>query len=328
MPGPLLETAPFQQADDDALAGLVATLRAALDPDAVDLEFRSLPAGRRWRRRLDPASPARSVRTLSEMKLLPPRGETGLEVPFRAPGVADGVLTLQRRRGRPWTGPERARFALLSPFVSLVLSGAARAEADRVSRDRLQAALEATDAPILLLDGAGTILFANEAADELLSRQTEEGLAVLGDDRRALPLVTRLIRIASSGDDEVRERLALTNGRSLDARVKTACLSGGPLRVVSLSERAALAIDDVRPLLVARGVSDREADVVAGVLRGLRNAEIASELFICEYTVKDHLKHVFGKIGVSSRGGLIRALYEARGTGGANGANGAQAPPR
>ena len=92
----------------------------------------------------------------------------------------------------------------------------------------------------------------------------------------------------------------------------TARLAGGPLRVVSLSERATLSIDDVRPILALRGVSDREAEVVAGVLRGLRNAEIAESLFICEYTVKDHLKHVFGKLGVSSRGGLIRALYEVR----------------
>ena len=181
---------------------------------------------------------------------------------------------------------------------------------DLLARERLTAALEATETPVLLLDGAGTILFANEAADTLLSRQTEEGLAVLGDDRRALPLVTRLIRLVSSGAEDLRERLALTNGRSLDARVTTANLSCGPLRVVSLSERAALSIDDVRPTRVLRGVSDREAQVVAGVLQGLRNAEIAESLFICEYTVKDHLKHVFGKLGVSSRGGLIRALYD------------------
>ena len=55
-------------------------------------------------------------------------------------------------------------------------------------------------------------------------------------------------------------------------------------------------------------MSGREAEVVGAVLEGLRNAEIARRLFITEWTVKDHLKHVFSKLGVNSRGGLLRAL--------------------
>jgi DNA-binding CsgD family transcriptional regulator len=50
--------------------------------------------------------------------------------------------------------------------------------------------------------------------------------------------------------------------------------------------------------------------VVGALLRGLRNAEIARELFITEWTVKDHLKHVFAKLGVRSRGGLLKALLD------------------
>jgi DNA-binding CsgD family transcriptional regulator len=64
------------------------------------------------------------------------------------------------------------------------------------------------------------------------------------------------------------------------------------------------------PHLRAIGLSGREAEVVAALLRGLRNAEIARELFITEWTVKDHLKHVFAKLGVRSRGGLLKALLD------------------
>ena len=64
------------------------------------------------------------------------------------------------------------------------------------------------------------------------------------------------------------------------------------------------------PRFRALGLSGREAEVVAALLRGLRNAEIARELFITEWTVKDHLKHVFSKLGVRSRGGLLKTLLD------------------
>src|SRR5205085_7766029 len=89
----------------------------------------------------------------------------------------------------------------------------------------------------------------------------------------------------------------------------------GTLRIVTLHERAGLTIEDVRPHLVARGVSGREIDVVGGVLQGMRNAEIAKLLYISEYTVKDHLKHVFAKLSASSRGDLVCALHALPRTG-------------
>jgi DNA-binding CsgD family transcriptional regulator len=45
----------------------------------------------------------------------------------------------------------------------------------------------------------------------------------------------------------------------------------------------------------------RVADLVAG---GLANREVAERLFLSRYTVETHLKHVFVKLGVSSRAEL------------------------
>ena len=313
MPGLFIDSAPFRTRHDDALTRVLATLRAALDPDAVELLFLFHPERRHYRRRFlgKHSSGARPLRAAPA-----PPDPSALSVAFSAQHLVEGDLRLHRRRRRPWTGAERMRFELLRPFVAEALELAARSEIDRTARGRMLAALERTESPLLILDGSGTILFANEAADALLSRQTEEGLAVLAGDRGTTPLLSHLIRLAAGCSSSCRERMALTNGRSLEARI-TAVDEGdappSPVRVVTLLERAAIVLDDIRPLLGARGVSDREAEVIGGVLRGLRNAEIAGELFISEYTVKDHLKHVFSKLGVSSRGGLIRALYSSPG---------------
>ncbi len=54
-------------------------------------------------------------------------------------------------------------------------------------------------------------------------------------------------------------------------------------------------------------LSDREKQVVQLVVQGYRNREIGQELFISDQTVKNHLRKIFDKLGVSDR--LELALY-------------------
>lgn len=49
-----------------------------------------------------------------------------------------------------------------------------------------------------------------------------------------------------------------------------------------------------------------ELQVVELVAEGLRNVQPAERLFISRHTVESHLKHIFAKIGVSSRTELAR----------------------
>jgi len=56
-----------------------------------------------------------------------------------------------------------------------------------------------------------------------------------------------------------------------------------------------------------------ERRVVDLVASGLTNREIADQLFVSRYTIETHVKHVFAKLGVSSRIELTaNALREAR----------------
>lgn len=67
---------------------------------------------------------------------------------------------------------------------------------------------------------------------------------------------------------------------------------------------------DVAPLIVeAYGLSKRELDVTRMIARGLGTSEIAAGLFLSPHTVRDHVKSVFEKTGVSSRGELVAKVF-------------------
>jgi DNA-binding CsgD family transcriptional regulator len=64
-------------------------------------------------------------------------------------------------------------------------------------------------------------------------------------------------------------------------------------------------------MLAAYGLTPRERDVCRQVIAGCSTAEIAAHLFISANTVQDHLKSVFAKTGVRSRGELAARLRPA-----------------
>lgn len=65
----------------------------------------------------------------------------------------------------------------------------------------------------------------------------------------------------------------------------------------------------MRLLLAAYGLTPRERDIVREVMAGHPTTAIAAKLFISPHTVQDHLKSIFAKVGVRSRGELIAHLY-------------------
>jgi pimeloyl-ACP methyl ester carboxylesterase/DNA-binding CsgD family transcriptional regulator len=56
-----------------------------------------------------------------------------------------------------------------------------------------------------------------------------------------------------------------------------------------------------RPATGWQALTDAERRVARLVTEGLPNREVAERLFVSRYTVETHLKHVFAKLGVSSR---------------------------
>lgn len=58
----------------------------------------------------------------------------------------------------------------------------------------------------------------------------------------------------------------------------------------------------------AFALTTREGDIVKAVARGLDTAAMASDLYLSPYTIQDHLKSIFSKIGVDSRRELVPLL--------------------
>ncbi len=68
---------------------------------------------------------------------------------------------------------------------------------------------------------------------------------------------------------------------------------------------------EVAPLIMAAyGLTDREMTISALVCQGMSTRQIAGRLHLTADTVQDHLKSVFDRTGVQSRGQLVATIFE------------------
>jgi len=83
----------------------------------------------------------------------------------------------------------------------------------------------------------------------------------------------------------------------LVARIEEALAAGPKLPASALTEDDELA-----------SLTNREREVVELIAAGYRVANIAKRLFISQYTVRNHLKRIFSKLGVASQAELLEKL--------------------
>ena len=116
-------------------------------------------------------------------------------------------------------------------------------------------------------------------------------------------------RAATGAPAATRTRVRTRNGLWL--LMHASCLQGpdGSAGDVALVVEPAKA-SEVAPLIVdAYELTPREVDVTRALARGRTTNEIALELHLSRYTVQDHLKAVYEKVGVSSRGELVAKMF-------------------
>jgi len=159
---------------------------------------------------------------------------------------------------------------------------------------------------IIILDPVDAVVLANARAFELMLDVA--GARPQSIEEFALPPVLR--SLVPQLRDRLRERMDTSTAALLtvDLCVR-ACHVTGPegARLLLVLERVQRR-DAVEQNLERFALSPRECDVVMLVLYGHSNRRIADQLFLTEYTVEDHLKRIFAKIGVKSRTALAAKI--------------------
>jgi DNA-binding CsgD family transcriptional regulator len=118
---------------------------------------------------------------------------------------------------------------------------------------------------------------------------------------------TRVLAGASDGrDDAATTRVARPGGGWV--AVHAAAMEGGHERQVAVVLEPAHPADVSSLVLAAHGLTPAQSRVVALVLRGYSTRAIVRELRISPYTVQEHLRAVFDRLGIGSRRELVATL--------------------
>ena len=242
-----------------------------------------------------------------------------LRAALRTDGSPWGVVSLYREGGhRPFDRDDVAAIDSIRPVVARALRSHVR---------ELSPWLAQPDAPgLLVLGQSNRIVSANAEAEAWLQEicpipSGADGLdyfdafaaseGVLDVPTPIYALVARARAIAD-GRERAPARLRVRDRRGRWLVLHASALAGpgtsAPDQVALVIEAAKSA--EIAPIIIeAYSLTPRERDVVAGIARGGSTAEIAAELFVSPHTVRDHVKTLFEKVGVSSRGELVARLF-------------------
>jgi DNA-binding CsgD family transcriptional regulator len=118
-----------------------------------------------------------------------------------------------------------------------------------------------------------------------------------------------LAATAGHGDGTARSRARTRRGTWLVCHASCLHDADGWLRAIAVVIEPATAAA-IAPIIVqAYDLTDREEQITRLIARGASTADIAGELFLSTHTVRDHVKAIFAKVGVTSRGELVAKLF-------------------
>ena len=291
-------------------------LDAAVADGAVATSSR-LPAGRPWK----------SSRVYGVLQ------EAGFGHSLEAPVLVDGDVAATLNIARPVDTSPFSRgdahcMSVIADHVGAALTRARRYQQISDEALVLADALDAADQPIVVTTIDGQLIYSNRMAGRRLpdcpATYLQRGEPVLVEALEQLRGVNRRVVTVFEHRPECENSEGCEFGNCTEAHLRTSGFLA--VKAVRLRSRA----DAVVAFLSHRPehggglpdhslpLSPRERQIADMVSKGLTNRQIAALSYVSENTVKQHLKHIFSKMNVSSRAELVQAVW-ATNRGEANG---------
>jgi DNA-binding CsgD family transcriptional regulator len=227
---------------------------------------------------------------------------------LRAPnGFGDELRTTLVSAGVAWGGLTLLRADDRGPFTTAdvdLMGSLSQCLAEGLRRATLLAALRGADhtdtgtAGLVLMTDDDSVVMTDAAGQAWLAQIDFDVVAAVAGRART-----------TIGDDARLARARVRTAAGVWLVVRGSALSGdGDARTAITIEPAGA--HDLSPLIVdAYGLTDRERDITQLVAQGLPTRTIAGRLCISPWTVQDHLKSVFEKVGVRTRGELVSRVF-------------------
>jgi DNA-binding CsgD family transcriptional regulator len=236
--------------------------------------------------------------------LLEPNGiGDELRAVLRVDGRPWGLLSLFREAGRPaFDGGDSTFVASLSEPLADAVRDLTRPRAP------LKHGAAQPGPGLMIFDHAGRLSSLNDAAEAWLDELNgdhwepdEEGVP--------LPMVVLTTLMRARGQGHARARTRGCSGGWLVCHASCLRTPGGELGETALVIESAQP-SEVAPIIAeAYELSAREREITELIARGCGTAEIATRLILSRHTVRDYVKTIFAKVGVSSRGELVAHLF-------------------
>jgi DNA-binding CsgD family transcriptional regulator len=208
-----------------------------------------------------------------------------------------GFYTLYRETGRTGFSPAEAEFMhRLEPVLTRGMRRGLIASDVALTH-------EGSGAAVVIVNTADQIVSATPAAEE---RITDLG----GELWSRLPVSVAIVVAAARHANELPQlRLRTGSGQWLTVHAAPVRGPDGLTSDIAVTIETAGAAAIIPLIVAAYGLTERERSVVQQVLGGASTNDIAQRLQLSPYTVQDHLKAIFDKVGVSSRRELSSRIF-------------------
>jgi DNA-binding NarL/FixJ family response regulator len=232
-----------------------------------------------------------------------------------------GVAALFRPKNSPvFSSDDKAKAKLMVPFLTAAMERAISFKKNRVLEDTIRSITP--DLPyegIVLLDQSLTPQYYDDAADDILSRlhrsdrqqrsfpedlpeELQQAVRNMSSDIKSLdPKEIPRTEVKLSSPTEAKPVIAQLRVLLCDNNTPKILICFNPTNKPMRSDST----------LRKMGISTRELDIIHLVAKGEKNSEIASTLFISNYTVENHLRSIYRKMNVKNRTALVCKILKS-----------------